>query len=80
MHTAVLEGKVQTQQSKYFDRPWSIFAEKMNQGVDSDMTNVTVPSISTITLNEMTNYMIMNIAGTSACKAAKCQGILVTEG
>lgn len=56
------------------------FCRKMNQGVDSDMTNVTVPSTSTITLNEMTNYMTMNIAGTSACKTAKCQGILVMEG
>ena len=40
---------------------------KVYQGVDSDMTNATVPSASTITVNEMTNYTIMNRAVASVC-------------
>ena len=35
---------------------------KMYQDVDSGMTNVTVPSTSSITLNEMTDYTIMNLS------------------
>ena len=31
------------------------------------MTNATVPSASTITVNEMTNYTIMNRAVASVC-------------
>ena len=37
------------------------------QGVDSDMTNVTVLSTSRITVNGKTNYTIMNRAVTSVC-------------
>ena len=62
------EGKVQTQPSRYFGSPWSKFAgKKCTRGVDSDMMNVTVPSTSTITVNEKTNYTVMNRAVTSAC-------------
>ena len=41
--------------------------KKMYKGVDSDVTNVTVPPTSTIPVNEMTNYTIMNRAVASVC-------------
>ena len=49
---------------------------QMQPGVDSDMTNVTVLSTSTITVNGKTNYTIMNRAVTSACTGDRELGSL----